>query len=261
MTGCARGSRGVDQSMMPASSHAHEPALLVTRDGRVTVITLNRPETGNYIDRAVAKELTRALDEAETDREINSVVLTASGERFCSGIDPGEAGADDLEREVLVRALFARCWTKPIVAAVSGDAIGGGLELVLMADVVVAAEHARFALPQVTTGALADMGGAFRLPAQLPKKVAIQMLLTGEHITGRRAYELGLVSRLEAASNVLASALDVARAIAALPPRAVQASKRVAGGIEDGLAPTEAPLWRLLFAESETLTHVVPSQT
>ncbi|MFD6451803.1 enoyl-CoA hydratase-related protein, partial [Nocardia sp. NPDC060220] len=124
--------------------------------------------------------------------------------------------------------------SKPTIAAVNGFALGGGTELVLASDLAVAAETATFGLPEVARGLFAAAGGAFRLPEQLPRKVAMEMILTGEPITAARALELGLINRVVPAAEVLDAALALAGRIAENAPLAVQASKRVALGMIDG---------------------------
>jgi len=135
--------------------------------------------------------------------------------------------------------------SKPTIAAVNGTALGGGTELVLASDLAVAARSATFGLPEVKRGIIAGAGGVFRLPAQVPPKLAFELIFTGEPIDAERALELGLVNRVVPADQVLATALELAETIAANAPLAVQASKRVGQQIVDGGLPSEAELWNL----------------
>ena len=134
---------------------------------------------------------------------------------------------------------------KPTIAAVNGFALGGGTEITLASDLAVAADVAQFGLPEVRRGLLAAAGGTFRLPRQIPPKVAMEALLTGETITSHRALELGLVNRVVPQSDVLDAALELAGRICANAPLAVQASKRIALGIVDGSVPAEDADWKL----------------
>jgi crotonobetainyl-CoA hydratase len=140
--------------------------------------------------------------------------------------------------------------TKPTISAVNGYAVGGGTEIVLASDLAVASETARFGLPEVTRGIVAAAGGAFRLPEQIPRKIAMEMLLTGEPITAARALEVGLINSVVAPADVVPAALELAERISRNAPLAVQASKAIALGREEGGAPTEEPYWRLSHAKS-----------
>ena len=124
--------------------------------------------------------------------------------------------------------------SKPTIAAVNGFALGGGSEISLASDMIVAAETASFGLPEVKRDIIAAAGGAFRLPQQLPKKVAMEMIMTGERISAQRAYELGFVNRVVEHGKALEGALELAQSICVNAPLAVQASKRIANGIIDG---------------------------
>ena len=142
--------------------------------------------------------------------------------------------------------------SKPTIAAVNGFALGGGTEISLASDLVVAADTASFGLPEVKRGIYAAAGGVFRLPAHLPRKVAMEMILTGEPITARRALELGLVNRVVPQAVVVTAALELAGRIANAP-LPVQASKRIANGIIDGQVAAEAASWELSRAEGRAL--------
>jgi crotonobetainyl-CoA hydratase len=130
-----------------------------------------------------------------------------------------------------------------VIAAVNGAALGGGTELALAADLVVAAEHATFGVPEVKRGLLAAAGGVFRLPEQLPRKVAMRLVLTGEPMSAQEALRWGLVNEVVPAADVVPTALALAEVVAANAPLAVQASKRLALGIVDGDRPAEADSW------------------
>jgi crotonobetainyl-CoA hydratase len=232
--------------------------ILSERTGYVLLVTLNRPEVRNAINLDATLALGDALEEAERDRGIWAVVLTGAGDQaFCAGADlKAVARGEDLTPADPRRAAWGFAGytshpiSKPTIAAVNGFALGGGTEIALASDLVVAAETASFGLPEVRRGIIAGAGGLFRLPDQIPRKVAMEMILTGEPVSARRALELGLVNRVVPRADVVDAALGLAARITANAPLAVQASKRVARGIRDGRVPAEAGSWELSRAES-----------
>lgn len=245
----------------PQPAPREESAVLTERRGRVLLITLNRPAARNAVNLAVALGVGGALEQAEHDRDIWAVVLTGAGDlAFCAGADlKAVARGESLSPADPVRAAWgfggyvSHHISKPTIAAVNGFALGGGTEIALASDLVVAAEGASFGLPEVKRGILAGAGGVFRLPAQIPKKVAMEMILTGEPISARRALELGLVNRVVPQSEVVDAALALAAKIIVNAPLSVQASKRIADGIVDGRVAAETAAWALSRAESQAL--------
>jgi len=238
-----------------------QPAVLTERHGHVLLVTLNRPAVRNAVNLAVTLGLGDALEEAEHDQGIWAVVLTGAGDKaFCAGADlKAVARGESVVPEEPVRAAwgFAGYVThhisKPTIAAVNGFALGGGTEISLASDLVVAADTASFGLPEVKRGIYAGAGGLIRLPAQIPKKIAMEMILTGEPISAQRALELGLVNRVVPQLEVVAAALELAGKITANAPLAVQASKRIANGIHNGEVAAEAASWELSRAEGPAL--------
>jgi enoyl-CoA hydratase/crotonobetainyl-CoA hydratase len=194
------------------------------RDGAL-IITLNRPEAGNALNGPLGQALCDALDEAKTNPEIRSVVITGAGEKiFCAGMDL-KAFASGEDIAPVGKAFVAlREFPKPLIAAVNGAALAGGFEVMMGADLVVAAEHARFGIPEVKRGLVAA-GGGTRLPTRIPLQVALEMGLTGEPIPAARALELGLINRVVPADQVVETALGLAALINANGPLAVQATK------------------------------------
>lgn len=194
------------------------------RDGAL-IITLNRPEAGNALNGVLGQALCDALDEAKSNPEIRSVVITGAGEKiFCAGMDL-KAFASGEDIAPVGRAFSAlREFPKPLIAAVNGAALAGGFEVMMGADLVVAAEHARFGIPEVKRGLVAA-GGGTRLPTRIPLQVALEMGLTGEPISAARALELGLINRVVPADQVVETALGLAALINANGPLAVQATK------------------------------------
>ena len=240
---------------------ADNEAVLVERIGRVMVATINRPESRNAVNQDVAAGLGHALDEADHDDQIWVFIVTGAGDRaFCAGADL-KALSQGGRREPADPQVAA--WgfggytrhpiSKPTIAAVNGFALGGGSEISLASDMIVAAETASFGLPEVKRGIIAAAGGAFRLPQQLPKKVAMEMIMTGERISAQRAYELGFVNRVVEHGKALEAALELAQSICVNAPLAVQASKRIANGIIDGKVSAEDAAWALNDAETKVV--------
>ncbi|GAA1017604.1 enoyl-CoA hydratase [Acrocarpospora pleiomorpha] len=230
-----------------------EPAALAERLDHVMLITLNRPEVRNAVDAALTRAVGTALDEADADPSIRAVVLTGAGDKaFCAGADLKAVARGEFTTEGLPPHWgFAGCVThpisKPVVAAVNGFALGGGTEIALWADLVVAAETAGFGLPEVKRGIIAGAGGAFRLVRQLPAKVAMEILLTGDPVPAAEALRLGLINRVVPQEQVVPAALELAGRICANAPLSVQASKRIARGF------SEADAWARTAAETELI--------
>jgi crotonobetainyl-CoA hydratase len=229
----------------PAPAHA----AVVERDEHVLLVILNRPEARNAVNGPLTLAVGTAFEEAEHDPEVRAVVLAGAGDvSFCAGAD-----LKALARGESLNPPGTEAWgfagvvnhpiSKPVVAAVNGAAFGGGTELVLAADLAVAADTATFGLPEVRRGLIAAAGGLVRLPDQLPRKVAMQMILTGQPIDAATALRWGLVNEVVSPDRVLETALALAHQIAANAPLAVQASKRVARGIRDGSVPAESDAW------------------
>ncbi|MFL6061148.1 MAG: crotonase/enoyl-CoA hydratase family protein [Marmoricola sp.] len=230
-------------------------AVLTTREDHVLVVTLNRPEARNAVNGDLTLGLGTALEEAENDVEIRAVVLTGAGDQtFCAGADlkaisRGEGLNPPGTEAWGFAGMVQHPVSVPIIAAVNGSALGGGTELVLGSDLAIAAEHATFGLPEVKRGLIAAAGGVIRLPAQVPRKVAMHMILTGEPIDAATALRWGLVNEVVPAADLLESALRLARTIAANAPLSVQGSKKVALGLRDGTIPGETEAWEQSNAE------------
>lgn len=205
----------------------------VHHDDRVAVITIDRPDQRNAIDGPTGRALASAFDAAEQDENVWAVVLTGTGDKaFCAGADLRAAatgeGADGLFTEAGFAGITSREFPKPLIAAVNGSALAGGFEIVLACDLVVAAEHATFGLPEVRWGIVAGAGGLVRLPRRAPLAVTMELVMTGDQIDARRALELGLVNRVVPAGHDVEEALALAQRICTRAPLAVRASKRVA---------------------------------
>lgn len=197
--------------------------------GSALVITINRPHVRNAVDAAVAQGIAAAADELESRAELAVGVLTGAAGTFSAGMDlkaaargespvvPGRGFAGLVEAET----------TKPLIAAVEGPAMGGGFELALACDLIVAAAGARFALPEVKRGLIAGGGGVVRLPKRVPHHLAMELLLTGRTVDARRAQELGLVNRVVDDGGALEAALELGAEVAANAPLALAAVKEV----------------------------------
>lgn len=205
-------------------------------EGRVAVITLNRPEARNAVNGDVAAGLEAAVDRMEADEQVWVGILTANTagqERpvFCAGADlkainSGDAGALNTERGGFAGFVY-RERTKPIIVAVDGLATAGGCEIVLAADMVVATERSAFGLAEVKRNLIAGAGGLFRLPRAIGQAAAMEAILTGEPIPAERAHQLGLINRLVPAGGAMDAAQQLADQICACAPLAVWASRRV----------------------------------
>lgn len=198
-------------------------------DGEICVVTLDRPEVRNAIDQRTALALERALDDAEADPAVRAIVLTGAGSHFCAGMDLAAANRGELPitegRGPL--GITARPPSKPTVAAVEGGALAGGFEVMLCADLVVAAAGAPMGLPEVQRGLLAAAGGLWRLGTRLPRAVALELALTGEPLPAERMHDLGLVNRVVEPGSALQAALELAGRIAANAPLSVAVGKQV----------------------------------
>lgn len=216
----------------PDPAHPEAAAVDVQIRGRTALVTINRPESRNAVSREVALGLEAALDRVEGDDDVLTVVLTGAGTAFCAGADLGafvEGRASELFTD---RGGFAgfvqRPRTKPVIAAVNGAALGGGFELALACDLVVASRNARFGLPEVKLSLIAAGGGLVHLPRLLPKQLALRVLLTGDPIDAETAYAHGIVTELAEPGESVDRALVMADAINANGPLAVRASLRLA---------------------------------
>ncbi|RJQ71570.1 enoyl-CoA hydratase [Pseudonocardiaceae bacterium YIM PH 21723] len=194
-----------------------------SRDGRVFVIRLNRPEKRNAFDAEMTAGLDAALNEFEDDPELWAAVLTGTAGGFSAGTDLAKGSGEPTPRGGNY-GVVRRRRRKPLIAAVEGFAYGGGMEIVLACDLVVAARNATFGLPESRRGVIATCGGLFRAHRALPLNVAKQLLLTGEPLDADRAYGLGFVNELADEGQALAQALDLAQRVCRSAPISVQES-------------------------------------
>ncbi|HEX5464342.1 MAG TPA: enoyl-CoA hydratase-related protein [Burkholderiales bacterium] len=205
--------------------------LFETPSDGVALLRINRPERRNALNMEVRQLLVRHLDELAEDADIRCAVLTGDARAFAAGADIGEMA--DLGAIELLERQVGRLWDaiaafpKPLIAAVNGYALGGGCELAMHADIIIAGESARFGLPEVRLGILPGGGGTQRLIRAVGKFKALRMILTGDPVSGAEAFAMGLASEVVADGNVESRALEMATQIAALPPLAVMQIKEV----------------------------------
>jgi enoyl-CoA hydratase/crotonobetainyl-CoA hydratase len=193
----------------------------------VLVVTLNRPEAGNALNGALSEGLSNALTEAADNNDIRAIVITGAGEKiFCAGMDlKAFAAGEDIAKIGMGFAALRNC-KKPLIAAVNGHALAGGFEVVMLCDLIVSVDSARFGIPEVKRGLFAA-GGGVRLPARIPLAVAMEMGLTGDPIDTPRAKELGLINQVVPATELREAALALAARVSANGPLAVQATKQL----------------------------------
>jgi crotonobetainyl-CoA hydratase len=235
------------------------PAALVERRGNVALITINRPEARNAVNGAVSTAVGDALAAAQRDPDVWAVVITGAGDKsFCAGADlksisRGENLFHHEHPEWGFAGYVHHFIDKPTIAAVNGTALGGGSEIALASDLVVACESATFGLPEVKRGLIAGAGGVFRIVNQLPRKVALELIFTGEPMSSADALRWGLINQVAPDGTVVEAALALAERITVNAPLSVQASKRVAYGADDGIIADEEPNWERTTREFSAL--------
>jgi enoyl-CoA hydratase len=192
-------------------------------------ITLNRPKAKNAVNKALAEAISAAIDELEGNDALRVAIVTGADGVFCSGMDLKAfvTGELPMVEGRGFAGLTEYTVSKPLIAAVEGYALAGGLELAISCDLIVTADNAKFGIPEVKRGLAAAAGGLVKLPRQIPPRVAMELALTGDFISADRAYELGLVNQVVPAGTALDAAKALAEKIAANGPLAVAASKRV----------------------------------
>ncbi|MFD7842321.1 enoyl-CoA hydratase [Nocardia sp. NPDC059764] len=203
--------------------------ILLERKGRVALITLNRPKALNALNSQVLSDISAALDELENDNEIGAVVLTGSEKAFAAGADIKEM-QNKSYMDMFVTDHFGgwdrvAAFRKPLIAAVAGYALGGGCELAMMCDLLLAADTAKFGQPEIKLGVIPGMGGSQRLTRAVGKAKAMDLILTGRNMGAEEAERAGLVSRIVPAAELVATAMEVAETIAAMSLPSVMIAK------------------------------------
>ncbi|MBO0831917.1 MAG: crotonase/enoyl-CoA hydratase family protein [Actinobacteria bacterium] len=205
------------------------PAVLTEVSDGVAVITINRPEARNAVNGEVARGIAAAVEELDTSKDVQVLILTGAGGTFSAGMDLKGflSGDSPAVADRGFGGLVQRPPVKPVIAAVEGYALAGGFEMVLACDLVVASEAAKFGLPEVRRALVAGAGGLLRLPKRIPYHLAMEIALTGEHYPAARLHEAGLVNRLVPAGQALDAAKELAGQVALGGPLALAATKRI----------------------------------
>ena len=228
----------------------------VKRDGHILEITLNRPDSYNALFSAAHFELAEIFDEFEQDQELWVAIITGAGEKaFCSGNDL-KVTASGGDMSIPTSGFAGLCSRtqreKPVIAAVNGVAMGGGLEIVLACDLAVADPSATFALPEVKVGLFAAAGGLQRLTRQIGEKAAMEMILTGRPVDAEEASGLGIINSVSAPGDVMTAARQLAQIIVANSPTSIRTSKRVLASVDalddwdEALALSNAEIVKLM---------------
>ena len=225
----------------------------------VATITLNRPKVLNALSPELIHEVTGALAEFDADPSIRAVVLTGGPKVFAAGADIGDMAdrspVDQLTRDQTGRWAPLAGFSKPLIAAVNGYALGGGCEVALMCDLIIAGETARFGQPEINLGIIPGAGGTQRWPRTAGKHVAMEVMLTGAPVSAQRAFELGIVNKVVPAEMTIIYAQRLARQVAEKPPLAVRMAKEAVlkafeASLSEGLA-SERKSFYFLFATED----------
>jgi len=203
--------------------------VLVRQEDGIQIITINRPDQRNAVNRAVSYGVCAAVDELDARSDLHVGILTGAGGNFCAGMDLKAFLRGEVTR-VEGRGILGIAMTppkKPLIAAVEGYALAGGFEAVLACDLLVAARDAKFGLPEAKRGLAAAAGGLLRLPRLIPPRIAMEIALTGDMVSAERLDRFGLVNELVEPGHALEAAIRLARRIVANAPMSIAASKRV----------------------------------
>ncbi len=241
-----------------------EPSIITRLDGHITTITINRPDQLNALDSAAGRALGEAFEAFEDDSEQWVAILTGAGRAFCTGNDlvamsKGGGGAGSYARPGSHGYGFGSICKrfplyKPVIAAINGFAVAGGLELALVCDILIAVESAKFGLTEVRWGLMPMGGGTQRLPRSVPRAWANYLALTGEQISAQQAREIGLISHVVPDADLLKTANEIASVIVSRGPLAVWAAK------ESMLRGGDMPLEQALAYEDAIGRHVLGSE-
>jgi len=227
--------------------------ILCERHGRVLLITLNRPEAKNAVNTALGEALVAAIEELDGHEGLTAGVLTGAGGGFSAGMDLKAFASEGSPKGFT--EFIQQGSRKPLIAAVEGFALAGGLEIALTCDLIVAAKGVKLGIPEVNKGLFAAGGGLFRLPDRIPYGVAMEMALTSDPITAEQAKDWGLVARLSEPGNAVQDALDLAERIAQNAPLGVAASKQVIratrGLSEEDSWALQGPLLAKVFSSED----------
>lgn len=235
-------------------------SILVERRGRVGLITLNRPQAMNALNNQLMLELMDALEAFDRDDDVGAMVVTGNEKAFAAGADIKEMADKTVEQmkgEDRI-AVFGRIRSirKPVIAAVSGWALGGGCEIALSCDMIVASNSAKFGQPEITIGVIPGAGGTQRLTRAVGKALAMEMILNDRRLTAQEAYQFGMVNRVVPVSDYLNEALKLAEEIASRAPLAARAAKKMINqayerSLTDGLAEEKREFYDLFATQDQ----------
>lgn len=214
---------------MSAEQDAAAAPVLTERRGNVLLITLNRPEVRNAVNAALAEGVAHALEELDGDDGLSVGILTGTGGFFCAGMDLGAfvKGESPWYGDRGFAGIAQRSSAKPLIAAIEGFAVAGGMEIALACDLIVAAKGAKMGIPEAKRSLIAAGGALLRLPRRIPYHVVMELALTGDPLPADRFHELGLVNRLTEPGGAVEAAIELAARLAGNGPLALVASKRI----------------------------------
>lgn len=228
--------------------------------GRVGLITLNRPQAMNALNNQLMRELMDVLESFDQNDHIGAMVITGNEKAFAAGADIKEMAGKSIQQMIDTDhlAVFGRIRTikKPVIAAVSGWALGGGCEIALSCDIVIASESAQFGQPEINIGVIPGAGGTQRLTRAVGKAIAMEMILNDRRLSAQEAYQLGMVNRVVPVDGYLDEALKLAEQIASRAPIAVRAAKKMINQafertLADGLAAEKQEFYNLFATEDQ----------
>jgi enoyl-CoA hydratase len=241
--------------MIAAMGYEH---IVVDVEPPIATVTLNRPKVLNALSPELIREVSEALAQFEADESVRAVVLTGGPKVFAAGADISDmadrTSVDQLRRDQTGRWAVIAAFTKPLVAAVNGYALGGGCELALMCDLIIAGDTARLGQPEINLGIIPGAGGTQRWPRTAGKYAAMEAMLTGAPVTARRAYELGIVNKVVPAEMTIEVAKRMARQLAEKAPLALRMAK------EAVLHAFESPLAEGLASERKSFYFLFSSE-
>ena len=208
---------------------AEQTVVLTDKRGNVLLITLNRPEVRNAVNAALAEGVGKALDELDADPELSVGVLTGAGGFFCAGMDLGAfvKGESPWYGDRGFAGIAQRASDKPLIAAIEGFAVAGGMEIALACDLIVAAQGAKLGIPEVKRSLVAAGGALLRLPRRMPYHVVMELALTGDPFPAERFQELGLVNRIAEPGTAVDVAMELAATLAKNGPLGLRAAKKI----------------------------------
>jgi enoyl-CoA hydratase len=214
--------------------------LILTKENRVALLKLNRPDVRNALDGETYREFAMAIEEIKNDTQLRAVVITGEGKSFCAGLDLKFAATlkdySPLQLISFIKYLqnifTFESIAKPVISAVNGYAIGNGCDIALASDIIIASEQAKFGMAYTNLGLIPDLGGTFRLPRLVGPVIAKEMILTGDMIDAKRAFEIGMVNKVVSADKLMEEAMAMAQKLAKRPPVALAMAKKA---INNGL--------------------------